>query len=189
MSFHPARAAAFLATMLSARQARPASPPAGKPEPHTIARDHAGPVTPDTPFDAAAIQALFPGAPVRTGQSPRWDVANAPRAWIEVRTAGGFVTIEAGTDGRIAAVIVKDAVFRGPRGRHVGMAWPAAALDRGACRPARSMLPYVDQIDCASAGVPQITYVFDAPRTALGQPIPYADAHLDAIRWTPETPG
>ena len=185
MSLRTGFAATLAVAILSTCHAAPTAPTGAAPDARAIESDHAGPVTRDTPFDPAAIQKLFPGSSVHGGRSPKWDLPDELTSWIEVRTAGGTIRLEARADGRIDSVTIRDPAFIGPGGRHVGMGWAEAKFDRTACRPARSMSPYVSQIECMSPRASEITAIFDVPTVAMGGLVRYDAARLGAIRWRP----
>lgn len=147
----------LLAACGPAARAMPAKPP--KPEaaaPRTdgllVAPGAVGPATTTTPFDAAALQRLFPDSHVEISPESR---AGAP---VLLVTGPGDLWIAfEGERGTLSGAVVRGAAARGPRGETFGDNSGALGFTGDDCVVDSRTRTAV----CRRPGAPQLGYVFD----------------------------
>lgn len=158
--------------------------PAVAVDPLAVTETGVGPITAETRFDAAALQALFPGAEVEAaylttaGQTVPILAVAAPEP--------GALTVFAAEDGTVGRVSVQAGPYRGPNGATLGAAWPELGLTASDCVMGEG--EFAGNPVCRRADSPNVAYVLAVPRWR-GQDLPDATtlngrATLAALVWT-----
>lgn len=150
-------------TLLAACGAPAGALPAKPPKPETppprtdgllVAPGAVGPATTTTPFDAAALQRLFPDSRVEVSVPPG---RQADGPVLLVTGPGDLWIAFEGEQGTLSGAVVRGAAARGPRGETFGDSSGALGFTGDDCvinTRARTAV-------CRRPGAPQLGYVFD----------------------------
>lgn len=134
----------------------PADAPAVTTGPWEITASGVGPITADTPFDAAAIQALFSGSTAESG------FLHVGEETIPIITVYGSddlsLEIQGSSDGRVARVSIGGGAFAGPNGETLLTPWPQLGLTPADCAMGEGR-----RFECHKADAANVSYVIAVP--------------------------
>jgi hypothetical protein len=167
-------------------QAPPSAPMVAAPESFLAGEAGIGPITAQAPFEAAAMETLFPGAHVeasvmmdRDGEYPILTVMGAGLSVI--------LEVDGGDAGRITAVRVLGGRVRGPSGETLMTPWAALAFEPQDCAPGQNR--ELAALVCRRPAAPNLAYIIGIRGwSGPGTPAPEkltADGFLREMLWTP----
>lgn len=167
----------------------PVAPPAPPAEPWTsgelrITPGGVGPLSAATPFERAAVVALFPQARVEPGFM-HFEDSTWPQIAVEQGDALGLTILEPKPGHREIRVAGGQAV--GPNGETLMAKWPDTGFEIGQCAAGEGR--DVNALVCRRPNATQIAYVFGVPGWTTGGVPPAATlaekAFIREIIWTP----
>lgn len=162
----------------------PAAPAPAASDNRAVTAAGVGPITAETPFDADAVRALFPGAEV---EAAFLHGEGQPTPIITViGTDETVLEIQGGGDGNVGQVMVSGGAFTGPGGEALMASWPELGLTAADCVMGEGR--FTGQPVCRKAAAPNLAYVLAVPnwtRAELPDPTTLnGRARLAAFVWT-----
>jgi hypothetical protein len=166
------------------------APVALTPAPYTggalnVTAEGVGPINAATPFDKAAIQALFPNAQV---DAAFLHSGEEKTPILTVQADGNqLLQIEQGQPGKIGQVRVQGGDARGPAGETLLAPWKSARFDPTDCVPGQGSDRAA--LICRRKGGPDLGFIFGVPGWTSEEAPPVetleAKAFIREFTWAP----
>ncbi|MCF3935577.1 DUF1131 family protein [Acuticoccus sp. M5D2P5] len=125
----------------------------------TITDDGVGTIHKGTPFQESALATVAPGAEIRPIQTAK----ESTTVWTQAAFVGDVQAVQffkgpGNTVGEIHGVAQH---LSGPNGERIGMTFAQARVNRGSCRPGKSL--WVGMAICKARGASHVELVFSIP--------------------------
>ncbi|MFD1694918.1 DUF1131 family protein [Roseibium aestuarii] len=153
-----------------------------------ISNDAVGGITPDTPYNAKAIEAALPGMTTEGVQT----AVESNTEWVTAAfNSDGFQVLQVfkGADGKVREVHGVTHHLAGPNGERIGQSFYQIGMNRRDCRVGKDL--WRGMAICNAKKAPNVKLVFAIPEYTgpwdqLPPDIALQDSQLQRILWQPQ---